>query len=122
MFVDHEIMSVYILKLILKKYNLYDDFKKYGLGEKVYLRILRSFLGDSSDLRDYHGRQAKRPRRLEMGWSSRTRVPSSDRCQLQVGIVCRGSPQKWRRCGSLRLHDSRLHERTISTKIERSLD
>ena len=30
-------MSVYILQLILKKYNLFDDFKKYGLGEKVRL-------------------------------------------------------------------------------------
>lgn len=86
-FVDHEVMSVYILKLILKKYNLYDDFKKYGLGEKVYRFILCLFLGDSSDLRDYHGRQTKRPRRLEMGWSSRTRVSSSDRCQFQVGTV-----------------------------------
>ena len=56
MFVDHEIMSVYILKLILKKYNLYDDFKKYGLGEKVYRFVQCLFLGDSSDLRDYHGR------------------------------------------------------------------
>ena len=75
------------LWLILKKYNLYDYFKKYGLGEKVYRFILCLFLGDSSDMRDYHGRQTKRPRRLEMGWSSRTRVSSSDRCQFQVGTV-----------------------------------
>lgn len=34
----------------------------------------------------------------------------------------RVSPQKWRRCGPLRLHDSRLYERTIPVEIGRSLD
>ena len=49
-FVDHEIMSVYILQLILKKYNLFDEFKQYGLGENVVLFLQGSSLGNPPDL------------------------------------------------------------------------
>ena len=43
-------MSVYILQLILKKYNLFADFKQYGLGEKVVCSFQNSSLGNPPDL------------------------------------------------------------------------
>ena len=49
-FVDHEVMSVYIFQLILKKYNLYGDFAKYGLGKDVVLICEGSSVGNPFDL------------------------------------------------------------------------
>ena len=34
--VEHEVMSIYIFKMIIEKYKLWDEFAKYNLGKDVW--------------------------------------------------------------------------------------